>query len=355
MTEIMSVTPSSRVYLHPMGTISSRYPNRLIFAFIVFLTLILIGTSGYHWLEGMSFVDALYMTVITISTVGFGEVRQLSPQGRIFTMALILGGGGVAAFSVTVGVEFVMSGEWRKLIETRRRSRMLSNLSEHVIVCGFGRVGRRVSLELTQEGIPFIVVDTDAERVTHAQELGYIAVVGNAANENMLNQAGIECARALVATVNSDAENVFIVLTARSLNAKIQIIARANYEDSEPKMIRAGANRTIVPYTISGKRMVTMLMRPSVADFLDEVAHVGGLELLLEQIHIQPDSPLAGKTIAETNFRYEMGVTILACRSDDGTFDTHPGPQTVIVPNGLLLVLGTREQLRELMKYAKGG
>jgi len=337
-----------------MNLIPSRYPNRLILAFISFLALVLVGTSGYHWLEGMSLVDSLYMTIITISTVGFGEVRQLSPFGRMFTIGLILGGGGVVAYSLSVTAEFFMSGEWRKFLEARRRSRMLSNLTDHVIVCGFGRVGRKVASELTQEGVPFIIIDTDAERVEHAQGHGYIAVVGNAANENMLKQAGIDTARGLVAAVNSDAENVFIVLTARGMNSKIQIVARANFEDSEPKLIRAGANGTIVPYTISGKRMVTMLVRPSVADFLDEVAHVGGMELLLEQIKIEPDSPLAGKTIAETNFRYEMGVTILACRNQEGVFDTHPGPQTIIVPNGLLLVLGTREQLRELMKYAKG-
>jgi voltage-gated potassium channel len=337
-----------------MRLIASRYPNRLILSLLSFLVLILVGTSGYHWLEGMSLVDSLYMTVITVSTVGFGEVRQLSSLGRMFTIGLIIAGGIIVAYSLSATAEFFVSGEWNRILKRRRYSRMMSNLSGHVIVCGFGRVGRRVSDELTQEGVSFIVVDTRQDRVEHAQELGYIAVEGNAANELMLKEAGIEKARALIAAVNSDAENVFIILTARSLSADIQIIARANYEDSEPKMIRAGANRTIVPYDISGKRMVTMLMRPSVSDFLDEVAHVGGLELLLEQIQIEPDSPLAGKTIAETNFRYEMGVAILACRNPQGVFDMHPGPNTLIEPNGTLLVLGTREQLRETIQYAKG-
>jgi len=305
-------------------------------------------------LEGMDLVDSLYMTVITISTVGFGEVRQLSAVGRLFTIGLIIGGGVIVAYSLSVSAEFFMTGEWRRIMVTRRHTRMLSKLNDHVIVCGFGRVGRRVSDELTQEDVPFVVVDTRPERVQHAEELGYVAIVGNAANEAMLKEAGIDKARALIAAVNSDAENVFIILTARNLNSNIQILARANYEDSEPKMIRAGADRTIVPYDISGKRMVTMLMRPSVADFLDEVAHVGGLELLLEQIKIEPDSPLAGKTISETNFRTEMGVAILACRSPQGVFNMHPGPQTLIEPNGLLLVLGTREQLREMIKFAKG-
>jgi voltage-gated potassium channel len=336
-----------------VNLITSRFPNRLILALISFVALILVGASGYHWLEGMSVVDSLYMTVITVSTVGFGEVRQLSPYGRMFTIGLILGGGGIAAYSVSVTAEFFMSGEWSKFLEIRRRSRMRSKLSNHIIICGFGRVGRRVAEELTQEGAPFIVVDSDPDRVASAEAHGYICMLGNAANERTLKDAGIDSSRALVATVNSDAENVFIVLTARSLSADLQIIARANYEDSEPKMIRAGANRTIVPYTISGKRMVTMLMRPSVADFLDEVAHVGGLELLLEQVKVEANSPLANKTIAEANLRKKLGVTILACRHTDGKFDTHPGPQTLIDPNGLLLVLGTREQLRDLMRYAK--
>ena len=337
-----------------MSLIPIRYPRRLILAFVSFLILVFIGTLGYHFIEGMIFVDSLYMTIITISTVGFGEVRELSSTGRMFTIALILGGGGIVAYTLSATAEFVMSGEWSNILESRRNSRMLAKLSDHVIVCGFGRVGRRVSNELTQEGVSFIVVDIKPERVEHAWELGYVAVVGNAANESMLKEAGIDQARALIACVNSDAENVFIILTARSLRSDIQIIARANYEDSEPKMIRAGANRTIVPYDISGKRMVTMLLRPSVADFLDEVAHVGGMELLLEQIHIHPESPLAGKSLSQMDIRNNMGITVLACRHTDGRFETHPGPGSMMEPDSILLVLGTRNQLHDMKRFAGG-
>ncbi|HSG44086.1 MAG TPA: NAD-binding protein [Anaerolineales bacterium] len=337
-----------------MNPLSSRFPNRLILAFILFVALVIVGTVGYHLLEGMTVVDSIYMTIITISTVGFMEVRQLTSTGRMFTIGLIVGGGVIVAYALSASAEFLMSGEWRRILERRRRSRMLSDLSNHVIVCGFGRVGRRVSNELTQEDVSFIVVDTNSERVEHAWELGYVAVVGNAANETMLKEARIEKARALIAAVSSDAENVFIILTARSLNPNLQIIARANYEDSEPKMIRAGANHTIVPYTISGKRMVTMLMRPNVADFLDEVAHVGGMELLLEQIHIHPESPLAGKSIAQMDIRNNMGITILACRHTNGMFETHPGPASVMEPDSILLVLGTRDQLFDMKRFARG-
>lgn len=336
-----------------MSPASSRFPNRFILAFVTFLALILVGTSGYHWLEGMSIVDALYMTVITISTVGFGEVRALSPTGRMFTITLILGGGGLAAFSVTVAVDFIMSGQWRVYWNTRRRFRMLSELSEHVIVCGFGRVGRHVAEELAAENVPFIVIDTDEDRVAHAQKRGYLTIIGNAANETLLQKVGIERARAMVAAVDSDAENVFITLTARSLNPNIYIIARANYEDSEPKLISAGANRTMMPYHISGKRIVTMLVRPSVADFLDEVVHAGGLELFLEEVHIQPGSELADKTISEAQVRNQIGVTVLACRTQAGEFDTRIGPETTLQPGGLLIVLGTREQLRDMIRLAQ--
>ena len=337
-----------------MNPSSARFPNRFILAFVTFIALIVVGTSGYHWLEGMNIIDALYMTVITISTVGFGEVRALSPMGRVFTIALILGGGGLAAFAVTAAVDFIMSGEWRVYWDTRRRFRMLSELTEHVIICGFGRVGRHVAEELAAENVPFIVIDTDEDRIAHAQKRGYLTVTGNAANETLLQKVGIERARAMVAAVDSDAENVFITLTTRSLNPNIYIVARANYEESEPKLISAGANRTMMPYHISGKRIVTMLVRPSVADFLDEVVHAGGLEFFLEEVHVEPESAIAGKTIAETQLRNQIGITVLACRNHDGEFDTRIGPDTILQPGGLLIVLGTRQQLREMMKFARG-
>ncbi|MCP4143134.1 MAG: potassium channel protein [Chloroflexi bacterium] len=330
-----------------------QFQNRFILAFVIFLVLILIGTSGYRWLEGMSFIEALYMTVITISTVGFGEVRELSSAGRFFTIFLILGGGGVVGFAVTVGVDYIISGKWQEYREKRRHARMLSELKNHIIVCGYGRVGKNVTEELKVEGVPFIVIDIDPEEAAQAQEHGCLAVVGNAAKETMLHEVGIDKAKALVAAVNSDAENVFITLTARSLAPDIYIVARANYEDSTPKLLRAGANRTIMPYHISGKRIAATLMRPSVADFLDGIVHVGGLEMLLEEVCIESGSEFAGKTIAETQIRGQLGITVLACRAPEGDFDTHVGPETILKPDGVLIVMGTREQLNEMIKFAK--
>lgn len=230
---------------------------------------------------------------------------------------------------------------------------MLSEMNEHVILCGFGRVGQHVADELAAENVPFIVIDTDEDRIAHAQKRGYLTITGNAANETLLQKVGIERARAMVAAVDSDAENVFITLTARSLNPNIYIVARANYEDSEQKLLSAGANRTMMPYHISGKRIVTMLVRPSVADFLDEVVHAGGLEFFLEEVRIELDSEIAGRTISEAQLRNQIGITVLACRDHNGEFDTRIGPDTVLQPGGLLIVLGTREHLRKMMKLAR--
>jgi len=336
-----------------MRKIQDQFQNRFILAFVIFLVLILIGTSGYRWLEGMTFIDALYMTVITISTVGFGEVRTLSSAGRIFTIILILGGGGLAGFAVTVGVDYIMSGKWQEYRKKRRLARMQSELDNHVIICGYGRVGKNVTEELKEEGVPFIVIDIDPEEAAQAQEHGCLAVTGNAANETVLHEVGIDKARALVAAVNSDAENVFITLTARSLQPELYIVARANYEDSTPKLLRAGANHTIMPYHISGKRIAATLMRPSVADFLDGVVHVGGLEMLLEEVCIEAGSEFAGKTVSETQIRNQLGITVLACRAPKGDFDTRVGPETILQPGGVLIVMGTREQLNDLMKFAR--
>lgn len=304
-------------------------------------------------LESLSLVDAIYMTVITISTVGFAEVQPLSPVGRMFTVILIIGGGGLAAFSISTIIDFITSGQWRDYWQERRRLTMVKKLSQHVIVCGFGRVGRHVCDELAAEGIPFLVIDTDPDRIEHAERQGYLTLPGNAAEEEILLEAGIYQARGLVAAVKSDSENVFIVLTARSLCHSVYIVSRANYEDSEPKLLRAGANRTIQPYLISGKRMVTMIMRPSVADFLDQVSHAGGMELVLEQIKILSGSDLDGKTIAEAGIGSRFGVTILASRPDVGEFYTPPGPHALLEGGMSIIAMGTPDQLKKLIEATK--
>ena len=326
--------------------------RRFVFSATALVVLVAIGAAGYRWIEGMSAVDALYMAVITLSTIGFGEVEPLSPIGRLFTVGLIVAGGGLAALTLSGVAEFVLSGEWRARWEHRRRSRMMAHLAHHTIICGYGRVGRQIAHDLQAEGLPFVVIDPSPVKIATIQEAGYLALQGDAAHDINLQQAGIDRARSLVAAANTDAENVFIVLTARSLRPDLLILARANYEESEPKLLRAGADRVILPYSITARRMVTILVRPDVADFLDEVSHASGMELLVEQVAIAASSTLAGQTLAQARLSNRLGITVLAYKPAGGALKQSPTPETVLEAAGTMIVLGTREQLQALTKLA---
>jgi voltage-gated potassium channel len=303
----------------------------------------------------MPILEALYMTIITVSTVGFGEVRSLDGPGRIFTMVLIVGGGGIAAYSLSAAAEFFLSGEWRIHLEQRRQYQMLNKLNNHTIVCGYGRMGRHVVDELRAQNMPFVVIELDREKVQHISRLGYPALHGDASNEENLSAARIEHARSLVTAASTDAENVFIVLTARSMRPDITIVSRANEDGSEEKLRRAGATRVLLPYRISGRRMVTLLVRPDVADFLDEVMHASDLELLVDQITLSPESELIGKTLSEAGLRSKFGVTVLACHMPGKYLDTSPSADTMLRGEARLIVLGTREQLQQLSQVASLG
>ena len=292
------------------------------------------------------------MAIITLSTTGYGEVHPLTAGGKVFTMGLIVTGMLVLAYALGQAAQMLFSGEWRVRWQNQRRQRMLKEISNHVIVCGYGRVGRNVISDLLEEKLPFVVIDNNPEKIATVKELGYLCVEGDAAHDRNLREAGIERARGLVAAAKSDADNVFIVLTARSLRPDLSIVARADYEESEPKLIRAGANRVILPYHITGRRMVTMLLRPDVADFLDEVSHAGGLELVLDQVKISPKSPLAGRTVAEARKVQKVDVTVLACKSAKGQFNTRPGSETVLEAESQIIVLGTLRELQNLARLA---
>ncbi len=331
------------------------HPHRRFWKTAVALVcLLLLGTSGFWLLEGMEVLDALYMAVITLSTVGFGEVKPLTPGGKLFTILLILGAGWLAMYLLSGMADFLLSGEGRAYLQKRRLLRMLNKLSDHVIVCGYGRVGRHVAQELDAQGLPFVVIDPLPEKISQVSQSGFPALQGDAANEALLAQAGIERARGLLVAADSDAQNVFIVLSARSVKSDLLIVARAIDEQSESKLMKAGANRVILPYRFSARRMVTMLIRPEVANFLDEVAHGGGLELYMEQFQLSTDSPLVGQTLEQCRWRARFGVTVLACKLADGAINASPSADTQLTAGLKMIVLGTREQLRNLPELALG-
>ena len=332
---------------------TARPLSRFLPIVIGLVVLPIAGMAGYCWLEGWPLLDALYMTVTTLSTVGYGEIHPLSRAGRVFTMGLIAGGGLFAAYSLSSLAQFFFSGEWHRHLEEKKRIRMLTHLSNHIIVCGYGRVGRNVAAELKLEVIPFVIIDLNPEKIAQAQKEGYLAVLGDASHESKLQEAGIERARGLVAAAKSDAENVFIVLTARSMRPDLSIVARADYEESEPKLLRAGASRVILPYHITGRRMVTMLVRPDVGDFLDEVSHTGGMELLLEQVQVSAKSPLVGQRLADSQVRHQFDITLLACKGADGQWNTRPRSDTLFQAGSQVIALGTLDHLQKLIEVAR--
>lgn len=315
-------------------------------------TLLLTGTLGYYVIEGWSVLDAAYMTVITLSTVGFGEVYPLSTTGRAFTILLVLGGVGAATYALSSLYNIFLSDDARVTRRTRRRQRMIDRLQGHTIVCGYGRMGRHVALSLDREGLPYVVIDRDKAAVAKCESEGHLAVVGNAANGEMLERAGIARARSLIASVSSDAENVFIVLTARGMREDLQIIARANFEDTEDKLRRAGADRVILPYAVAGQRMASLIVRPAVADFLDVVMHSDALELWLEEVAVAPGSAIAGQTLADVRPRQNYGVNVLALIPPGEPMHTYPNAADRFEAGARIIVMGTRAGLDAFRQLA---
>lgn len=317
------------------------------------LVIIIGGTVGYWLIEGWTPLDALYMTIITVTTVGFGELRPLSPVGRAFTIVLIVGGLGIFGFISSSLVNSLASGELRRRFISRRRKRMLEKLHHHDIVCGFGRMGQHVCDELVAQGKQFVVIDKSPEAVEHATALGYIGIVGDATTEEMLVRAGIHRARSLFAAINSDASNVFTVLTARALEPDLIIVARVNEHETISKLKRAGASEVISPYALGGRRMVNYVDQPAVVDFLDVVMKSSELDLRLVEMEITADSPLVGQTIQQAHLRSRIGVNILAIHAPNQPLNTSPTAETVFSVGTHLILLGTPVQIERMTEFAR--
>lgn len=310
--------------------------------------ILVLGTVGYIIL-GFDPLDAAYQTVTTVSTVGFREVEPLSGAGQVFTMTLILVGVGSALYAFAAIVETFLEGQLNELLGRRRMEQSIAAMRDHVVICGWGRVGRSIAAEVAVAGRPYVVVELDEERV--ADTAAHV-VIGDATEDRVLEEAGIARAAALVAAVDSDAGNSFITLGARSLNPSLFIVARARQHDSEAKLARAGADRVVNPQIIGGTRMAAFVLRPHVAEFLDVVMHERNLEFRLEEVVISPSSALAGKTIAESELRDRTGALVLALRDTGGGFRTNPHADTRIEPDDVIIAIGTQTQLDALLALA---
>jgi len=309
------------------------------------LLVIIVGVIGYMTIEQWSFLDALYMTVITISTVGYAEVHELSVAGRIFSILLIVGGVGVMLYTLTVLVQYFIEGRFRSILGRRRMKEKIAKLKGHLILCGYGRVGQEVARVFESEGTSFVVIDLDQEAINKATDDGYLCLTGNATSDEVLNEAGIQRARGLVAALGGDADNLYITLSAKGMRPDLFVVARASAEASEAKLKRAGADRTILPYRIGGRRMAMLALRPLVVDFVDTTMFSQGREFVLENIVVGPGSPMVGVTVKE-GLECCGAIAILAVKKKDGRLLTNPSNDTQLELGDELVVIGTREQLR---------
>jgi voltage-gated potassium channel len=312
--------------------------------------VLVVGTLGYVAF-GFPLLDALYQTVTTVSTVGFRELHPLSTGAQIFTIALIMVGVGTALYSFTLILETVVEGQLREVLGRRRMDRQIARMAGHVIVCGFGRVGRNLAHFVAGAGEDVIVIEQDPERAAHARDAVHV-VVGDATNDEVLKEAGIERARVLVTALNTDADNLFVTLTARGLRSDLFIVARARVESSEAKLAQAGADRIVNPQGIGGARMAAFVLQPHVAEFLDVVMHDGSLEFRLEEVPVPDGSPLAGRSLRDAHIRDSTGALILALRDGGGEFTTNPPPETVLEAGQILIAIGTEDQLKALADAA---
>jgi voltage-gated potassium channel len=318
-----------------------------LFASLIALVIV-VGTLGYVLIEGWSPWDAFYMTIITITTVGYGEVHPLSHAGRAFTVVIILTGVGTFFYAFTQFMTLLTSGGLLERRERRRLARMLDNLTDHFILCGFGRLGEIISREFARQNVPFVIVERNPERVHLATDLGYVAVEADASNEDVLRRVHIDRARGLVAAVSTDAENVYAVLSARLLKPDLFIVGRAETDDARTKLTRAGANRVISPYHIGGLQLAQTALRPAVVDFVQLATSSENMELNLEQVHIADRSPLAGRSLIDAGLRQRFGVVVVGIRRADGRMDFNPAPETSILAGDDLVVLGRAGSLRDL-------
>jgi voltage-gated potassium channel len=321
-------------------------------AIAFFAMVLLTGMVGYHFIEGWPYLDALYMTIITVSTVGFREVEPLSPAGKLFTAFLIVTGVGTLAYTGARVVEAIFE---RGLLGERRMRVEIKRLSDHVILCGYGRMGREVGEQLEARGIGYVVVEKDPEILKQLQAEGIRFVGGDATDEKTLTAAGVEKARAMATVLPHDADNLFVTLTARGLNRNMAIVTRSSHRKNDPKMIAAGATRVLNVYLNSGRLMARQLLHPSVTAFMDMISQWGDESLGLEEVQLMRESPLVGVELRNAPLRSRLNVIVVGVRGKDAVMRFNPPSEYAPSEGDVLVVLGHRENLRQLERMAEGG
>jgi len=317
-------------------------------ALLLFLAVTIGGTVGYMVLEDWTAWDAFYMTIISVTTAGYREVHEMGFYGEAWTVIVLIAGVSTLFYTASLVMAEVVEGQFFQRIEERRFNRMLDQLTNHFIICGYGRIGAVIAEEFRRQGVPYVVVDRDPARVHEVMEAGGMAVAADASREGVLKRVGIERARGLIAAVGSEAENVYTVLTARVLRKDLYIIARIEASDAESKLRAAGADRVLSPYQLGGVQMAATALRPAVVDFMHLATSSDRLDLAAEQIEVSDGSPFVGKTIKDANLRQDFGVIVVAIQRKAGQMEFNPPPEARLAESDQLVVLGNADQLKNL-------
>lgn len=318
-------------------------------AILVLIFIIISGTSGFMIIEGWNIPDSLYMTIITITTTGFEEVHPLSTKGEIFTLVLLLFSFGTVIYIGTAGVQIFIE---TKFFRRKKMQKRIEQLTDHYIVCGYGRMGSHICNELQDSNVDFVVIENNADNFAKLDELGYLYDSGDASSDATLHRTGVDRAKGLVAVLSSDAENVFATLSAKSLNPKIFVVARAIEYNTESKLIKAGADRVVKPYELGGHRMAEIVLRPGVLDFIDVVAGKKTVDLMMEEITVKDGSSMDKKTLAELPLRSELNIIVVAIQNEDkGIFVYNPQSDTIVDVGNKLIAIGERSSLDKLRDF----
>ncbi len=322
----------------------------------VLFLLVLFSTVGIHLIEGWPWLDCLWHTVITISTVGYHLPHPLSPAGKVFTMLVIVVAFAVFAYGASTVAAMIFEGELQKILTVKRIEKMVAKLKNHTIVCGLGRTGQAAIKELYKEKVPFVVIEKDESKIEEAKEQypNLIYIHGDATQDETLLKAGVKSASNLIVATADDADNLFITLSAKNLNPRIRIVTRANREENVIKLKRAGATEVILPNVIGGLRMASLAIRPSVVSFLDIVTHHGEIDLRLEEVKVPKGSPFHGKLLKDIDIPKKTGVIVIGIRREDGSFILNPTSTTMVLEGDSLIIIGTKEQAEKLKRLVSG-
>jgi voltage-gated potassium channel len=329
----------------------STAPRRVLRAVLGLLAITAFGTLGYMVVEDLSFLDALYMTVITVATVGYGEVRPLHPEGRIFTMVLIVTAASTAAYMFTQIAQALVESSLREVLSRRAMDKQIAALANHVILCGFGRLGHVVAEEVSRNGVPLLIVESDPAREPELRESGHPYLIGSAVSDEVLLRAGIARARAIVVGTGSDSDNVFITLSARELNPGLRIHARGESDTALRRLEQAGAHQVVSAYHMGGSRMANAILRPAVVDFLEIARPRYGEEVDLEEVRIAPGCALAGQSVRQLEQRVPR-LRVVGLKRGDARIELVPDETTQVRSGDLLVAIGDRASLASIAQLA---